>query len=71
MKKSNLKMGVLCLGFFGMFFLNTPKAEAQTMTCTLVPGSIIYYPDGMVCASYSCPNGETVQACNLPEVGVE
>jgi len=39
-------------------------ANAQTMTCTLVEGSITYFPD-MVCALYSCPNGETVQSCNM------
>ena len=44
--------------------------SAQTMTCNLVPGSITYF-ENMVCALYDCPNGERVQACNLPPVGVQ
>ncbi|QYH39817.1 hypothetical protein GYM62_13880 [Algoriphagus sp. NBT04N3] len=71
MKRSVLKIGILAFGFFGSFFVFGNSAEAQTMTCSLKSDSITYYPDGMVCAFYDCPNGEQVQACNMPlaEVG--
>ncbi|RAI92202.1 hypothetical protein LV83_01431 [Algoriphagus yeomjeoni] len=65
-----LKLGILSLGMMSMFLINPSKLEAQTMTCTLIPDSITYFPDGMVCALYDCPNDEIVQACNLPEVPV-
>jgi hypothetical protein len=70
MKKAILKLGILGLSLIGTFFVNVSEVEAQTMSCTLDPDSITYFPDGMVCALYDCPNGETVQACNLPEVPV-
>jgi|GEM_PF-5536502 len=71
MKKLILKLGILSLGMFGAFFVSTSEVEAQTMTCVFRSGSITYFPDGMVCALYDCPNGEVVQACNLPPVGVQ
>jgi len=70
MKRSVLKIGILAFGFFGAFFVNVSEVEAQTMTCTLVEGSITLTSDGYYCALYDCPNGETVQSCNLPEVPV-
>jgi hypothetical protein len=70
MKKTILKLGILGLSLIGAFFVNVSEVDAQTMTCTLVEGSITLTSDGYYCALYDCPNGETVQACNLPEVPV-
>jgi|GEM_PF-3674353 len=40
--------------------------HAQTMTCTLIPGSATYDPTtGFHCALYNCPNGEQVQSCHV------
>lgn len=61
---------LLAIAFAGTISTYSP-VSAQTMTCTFIPGSITYFENGMVCALYSCPNGETVQSCNLPPVGVE
>lgn len=66
MKIKQFLFALLILG--GGFAFNV--VNAQTMTCTLIPGSITRSPD-MVCALYSCPNGEQVQSCNLPEVEVD
>ncbi len=58
---------ILILGTFLIVLLGSTvgnQTNAQTMSCSLIPGSVTYFPD-MVCALYSCPNGETVQACNL------
>lgn len=71
MKKLILKLGILSLGMFGAFFVSTSEVEAQTMTCSLVPGSRTLTSDGYWCALYDCPNGERVQACNLPPVSVQ
>ena len=63
----------MILGVFLMVLLgsmSTNDANAQTMRCRLVEGSITYFPN-MVCALYSCPNGETVQACNMREVVIK
>lgn len=71
-KKRNMKK-ILILGrSLLMFFGNTAtnEANAQTMRCSLIEGSVTYFPD-MVCALYSCPNGETVQACNMRTVVIK
>lgn len=68
----NMKKILILGGFlsvlFGSIIMN--DANAQTMTCSLIPGSVTYFPD-MVCALYSCPNGETVQACNMRGVVIK
>ena len=66
--KKILILGSFLIVLFGSITMN--DANAQTMTCSLIPGSVTYFPD-MVCALYSCPNGETVQACNIRGVVVK
>jgi hypothetical protein len=65
--RKNFMKKILILGTFLIVLLGSTvgnQTNAQTMSCSLIPGSVTYFPD-MVCALYSCPNGETVQACNL------